>query len=169
MQELTQIIQGATAAIRAEYFTFPIHGSDPVYRERVYCYELYHQMRLRWPEACPLFLNGEVDKQKHPYFGDGNYPKPDFLVHVPGHGENHAVIEVKSGDPKKADIRKDIETLLRFQSIGYARAIYLIYAMQVDEARERVLDCGVAPEALAAVELWVHPHPFAPAQKVEWA
>ena len=31
MHELTQIIQDATAAIQAEYFTFPVHGSEPVY------------------------------------------------------------------------------------------------------------------------------------------
>jgi len=43
MEQLTHILQDATAAIGREYFLLPIHGADPVYRERVYCYELYHQ------------------------------------------------------------------------------------------------------------------------------
>ena len=46
MVQLTQNLQDATAAIGEEYFRLPIHGSDPAYRERVYCYELYHQTRL---------------------------------------------------------------------------------------------------------------------------
>ena len=40
MEQLTQILQDATAAIGQEYFLLPIHGADPVYRERVYCYEI---------------------------------------------------------------------------------------------------------------------------------
>jgi hypothetical protein len=50
MEQFTQILQDATAAIGDEYFLLPIEGADPVNRERVYCYELYHQMRLLWPK-----------------------------------------------------------------------------------------------------------------------
>jgi hypothetical protein len=65
MQELTNLLAGATAAIEPEYFRLSIHGGVPAYRERVYCYELYHQMRALWPEGCPFWLNGEVDKAAH--------------------------------------------------------------------------------------------------------
>ena len=78
MQELTQILGDATAAIASEFFLLPIHGGNSVYRERVYCYELYHQMRRLWPPDCPYRLNGEVDKRAHPYFQDGEQPKPDL-------------------------------------------------------------------------------------------
>ena len=84
MHELDEILQQATAAICREYSLLPIHGADPVHRERVYCYELYHQMRLRWsaPSSCPYRLNGEIDKGGHPYFrNDRGKPKPDPLVH----------------------------------------------------------------------------------------
>jgi hypothetical protein len=131
MEQLTQILQEATAAIAGEYFRLPIHGGDPVYRERVYCYELYHQMRLRWPQAGPFWLNGEVDKRLHPYFADGTAPKPDLLVHEPGTGNNYAVIEVKSSRAADAGIRKDLRTLTRFKNeFGYRRAIYLIYGAE---------------------------------------
>jgi len=53
MEQFTQIFRDATAAIPPEYFLLPIHGADPVYRERVYCYELYHQMRGLWPAESP--------------------------------------------------------------------------------------------------------------------
>jgi len=44
-EELTHVLQEATADITADNFYLNLDGGDPVYRERVYCYELYHQMR----------------------------------------------------------------------------------------------------------------------------
>ena len=57
MKQLTRILEEATASIASAYFRLPIDGGGPVYRERVYCYELYHQMRLRWPRRGPFMLN----------------------------------------------------------------------------------------------------------------
>lgn len=46
METFVKILRKATANIPPEYFQLPIAGrEDPIYRERVYCYELYHQMR----------------------------------------------------------------------------------------------------------------------------
>jgi hypothetical protein len=157
MEQLSQILKDATAAISAEYFRLPIHGADPVYRERVYCYELYHQMRLRWPPDCVYRLNGEVDKIGHPYFQDGARPKPDLLVHQPGHGNNHAIIEVKSSDAAAEGIRKDLRTLSRFENeFGYKRAIYVVYGDHPDGVLARVQEYSAAVEHLAPIELWLH-------------
>jgi hypothetical protein len=164
MEQLDHILQQATAAIEREYFLLPIHGADPVHRERVYCYELYHQMRLRWPapEHCPYRLNGEIDKGGHPYFrNDRGKPKPDLLVHVPGTGDNHAVIEVKSSRAKDKEIRKDLGTLCRFANFGYQRAIYLIYGAEA--MLERVQRC--AGDLAVPIEVWFHPAVTAPATR----
>ena len=45
MEQLTDILRQATAAIGREYFLLPIHGGGPVYRERVYCYEHTEMLR----------------------------------------------------------------------------------------------------------------------------
>ncbi|MGA7806063.1 hypothetical protein [Bradyrhizobium sp.] len=123
MHELTEVLAVATAHIQPEYFYLPVHGGAPVYRERVYCYELYHQMRLRWPDGCPFKLNGEVDKAGHPILSQlgANYAKPDLLVHGPGDmGMNHAIVEVKSVEARFQGIRKDLKTLSLFRStVGY--------------------------------------------------
>jgi hypothetical protein len=166
MEHLSQILHEATAAIGQEYFRLPIHGDAPVYRERVYCYELYHQMRLRWPGDSPYRLNGEVDKSAHPYFEgrDGGKPKPDLLVHQPGGGRyNHAVIEVKSVVGQ--DIQKDLETLSLFRNqLGYERAILLIYGVRLDDAlTRRVQRCASNVVQLAPIEVWLRPEPTAPA------
>lgn len=40
MEELDRVTREATAVIDVIYFHLPVDGGDPVYRERVYCYEL---------------------------------------------------------------------------------------------------------------------------------
>src|SRR3989304_9145928 len=98
MQQLDAILSEATAGIHPGYFQLAIHGGDPIYRERVYCYELYHQMRMLWPKNTPFWLNGEVDKAAHPIIRElgADFAKPEFLIHTPGNMDgNHAIMEVK--------------------------------------------------------------------------
>jgi hypothetical protein len=161
VDELTPILQRATAAIEPAYFRLSIHGGVPIYRERVYCYELYHQMRCLWPVGCPFLLNGEVDKAAHPMLarlGAAGF-KPDLLVHCPGDmAGNHAVIEVKSDSAAWSGYEKDLNTLAVFRSsIGYRRAIYLVYGDErVGQVAERVT-AGAAVLALdVPIELWLH-------------
>lgn len=166
MEQFTEILRAATAAISPEYFLLPIHGGDSVYRERVYCYELYHQMRRLWPRDCPYRLNGEVDKRSHPYFQDGGQPKPDLLVHQPGTGENYAVIEVKSSRAVAREIDKDLGTLTVFMNrLGYQRAIYLIYGAEAPDAAARVHECAARFQEIAPFELWLHTTIAAPAAR----
>lgn len=66
MHRVTRILSRATRDIAPEYFRLNINGGDPVYRERVYCNELYHQMRVRWPYDTAYCLNGEIAKAAHP-------------------------------------------------------------------------------------------------------
>jgi len=152
MEKFETILREATKAIKCEYFSLPVSGTDPVYRERVYCYELYHQMRCRWPENGYL-LNGEIDKCVHPKIR-GNY-KPDFLIHKPGSDHNYAIIEVKSSRGiKECDISKDIKKLCYFIKKGYQKAIYLIYGYEckhvLDKIKEHITDVSIP------IEVWVH-------------
>ena len=60
MDDFDNRLIAATAGIRDEYFMLPIRGGNTLFRERVYCYELYHQLRKRWPDPneSPWRLNG---------------------------------------------------------------------------------------------------------------
>jgi hypothetical protein len=168
LQELTGIIESATTAIPAEYFRLPIDGGDPIYRERVYCYELYHQMRTIWPKDTPFYLNGEIDKAAHPILATlgAAYAKPDLLVHQPGYMKgNHAIIEIKSARPQVAGIRKDLSTLSLFRNaVGYRRAIYILYGEEVGDALlGRILRAAETIVELSPIELWFHVEAGAPA------
>jgi hypothetical protein len=65
-EPLTKILREATAGVGEIYFRLPISDGIPAFKERVYCYELYHQMRRRWPEGSKFVLNAELDKRAHP-------------------------------------------------------------------------------------------------------
>ena len=167
MKKLTKIIKDATAEVDPEYFYLSIAGSDPIYRERVYCYELYHQMRLCWPADTKFYLNGEVDKAGHPELkkleAKADHVKPDLLVHQPGYGEgNHAIIEVKSPNANNDGICKDLKNLSLFKrKVGYKRAIYLIYGDKAAYVAKQVIAIAkkVQKFELEPIELWLHKEP----------
>jgi hypothetical protein len=166
MNDLDQILANATRSIEAGYFYLRIAGGGHVYRERVYCYELYHQLRVHWPTDSQFYLNGEVDKSAHPLFGNLR-TKPDLLVHQPGSMDgNFAIIEVKSPSASSAGISKDLTTLCRFiRDLNYKRAIYLIYGADVDDRLfKRILRRAENIKISALIELWVHREAGAPAE-----
>ena len=168
MEDLTGILQEATRRIEPEFFQVPIDGGAPVYRERTYCYELYHQMRTLWPEGCPFRLNGELDKGGHPLLAEVDLATtiPDLLVHQPGSmAGNHCIIEVKTERALPGGIENDLGKLVRFRmDAGYQRAIYLVFGYDLGRVLQRIEQAvGRAPPP-SAIELWAHASPGRPAE-----
>lgn len=132
-QYFLENLKKAARRINGHYFQLDVVGfEDPIYRERVYCYELYHQLRRVLGDNFPYKLDGEVDKAGHPIIWPGlGAKKPDFIVHVPGRMDrNLVVMEVKPVTVKDKinKLRKDLKTLKGFlDKAGYYRAIMLIY------------------------------------------
>lgn len=169
MEQFDDVLTAATAEIAPEFILFPIAGQTAAYRERVYCYELYHQMRRIWPEG-PYTLNGEVDKSGHRKLRElrADKCKPDLLVHIPGEmAGNFLVLEVKPCNAAAKGLRKDLQTLRLFhREVGYRRAIYLIYGSRAEAAAIRVRKFLVeAP--FPELEVWVHREPRSPAVRLE--
>jgi hypothetical protein len=175
-----ELLLQATAAIGRAYFVLPVanvDGGESIehYRERVYAYELYHQLRSRWPD-WPYSLGGEVDKRGHPLVRGGHLDnaKPDLLVHVPGDmGQNLAVIEIKPLRPDGAPgdreaLERDLHKLIAFREIGYDAAFMVVFG----ESADRVLECGEQLRRVGAkldlVELYHHQRPEAPAKQIGW-
>lgn len=86
LQRIRKLLAKASAAISQNYFMLPVAhyaGEEPLvqYRERVYAYELYHQLRVLWPD-WKYSLAGEVDKSGHPVIrgGELDKAKPDLLI-----------------------------------------------------------------------------------------
>jgi hypothetical protein len=140
---VTEWLLCASSQLGRNYFHLPVAGSGPEeaeYRERVYCYELYHRWRCHWVEGFPYSLCGEVDKKGHPLIG-GAF-KPDFLVHVPGEMDNLLIVEVKANDGNWAGMVKDLKKLTKFRrdlrdqngnSANYRGAYFWVYGVTVAE------------------------------------
>lgn len=121
-------IQLATERIAKQYIQLPIAYGQPKKRERVYCYELYHQIRLALGERR-FSISAEPDKRGHPNFGGNRAPNPDLIIHLPGtHRRNIAVIEVECR-PDLAHIRKDLKNLKLMKTKGYHTLIFLLFAV----------------------------------------
>lgn len=142
LELVTEWLLCASGQIAQEYLLLPDASDEPKSRERVYCYELYHRWRCHWPRNFKFFLNGEVDKKRHPVIP--GEPKPDFLVHVPGkmsEMSNLLVMEVKPGNADPTRMRDDLNKLTQFrrnlshhdQPANYFAAYLWIYRLQFNE------------------------------------
>ena len=135
-------LEQASQAVGAPYFLLPIAGrGHPIKRERVYCYELYHQLRdaLRGSE---LTLTGEPDKRGHPDFPAIN---PDFILHTPGHHrDSSAVVEVECRLGLERLI-KDLRNLKKMKDRGYQTLILLLFADPRPATELRSLGQGEVP------------------------
>lgn len=124
------LIKSAIKKVSPEYFnlttTYELSG---IVRERVFCYELYHQMRLLMKDDSPISLNGEIDKRGHPDFEEKDRKNPDFVFHIPGtHEGNTLVVEVKGSLDDKKGVLKDFETLLTFVGkYHYQAGVFILY------------------------------------------
>lgn len=154
------IFKTATKALPCNYFDLPISSAPSSYRERVYCYELYHQMRKLWPEECEYTLNGEVDKAGHPDFRN-NRKIPDFLIHRPGFPDNFLIIEVKSSSVSES---ADLDKLRDFIEYGYRRAIWLLVGQNAGSTAAEFISKIDNDEN---IEIWVHEHCSEPAKRFE--
>jgi len=165
------ILQAATAQVSQPFFQLPVAGQeDPIYRERVYCYELYHQMRTlleALAEADPLrefVLNAEIDKQGHLFIEPH---MPDFVFHVPGTMEhNLVVVEVKPVTAAADKIQKDIRTLEHFVSDRgrYSLGVELVYGDRNDEFGK--FEVAFREVANVNFQLFRHRRPGEPATMV---
>lgn len=116
--------------ISKDYFNLKEAGSrELIQRERVYCYELYHQLKNKIVDF-PYDLDGELDKNGHSIIEESlGKVKPDFVIHKRGNmGNNLAVIEVKPIDVRASNLESDLEKIKKFiNRCQYYKGIMLIY------------------------------------------
>lgn len=169
VETFKRLLSEATADIAEQYFQLPTAGAQGavlhVYRERVYAYELYHQLRRRCGElqGWPYSLGGEIDKRGHEVVRgpDLDNSKPDLLVHVPGDmGQNLCVIEIKSLPSGRQAIWDDVAKLTAYRErADYASAILLVFGNGLDQVREYVRQHEAQAKAIEIIDLFHHARP----------
>jgi hypothetical protein len=177
-RQFTSLLAWAAAQVPQAYFQLPVAGlEDPIYRERVYCYEVYHQLQRRWlfPD---LSFSGEIDKTNHPLIrgNELDRAKPDFIVHRPGDMQlNFVVIEVKPANVNRDDLQKDLVHLTGFRRYANYKHAFLVYGGTTERlqqikntSRSIAVACGVDRVSLDMIELWWHGSPGTEATIQGW-
>lgn len=117
------------AAIDREYFSVDRYAATPTWRQRVYCYELYHNLRCALGNGFPYVLHGEIDKRGHAWVKSvlGYEPNPDFVVHAAGTQGGLAVVEVEPADCDVGAATEDVKKLRDFVTeVDYHTGILLL-------------------------------------------
>lgn len=135
-QEFIVAFKKSITAIEDRYFQVDRTNAPAAWRERAYCYELYHQLRNNLPEGFPYTLHGEIDKRGHEeiclHFE--GCPNPDFIIHEPGTMNNLTVIEVKHSGNSTIKANDDITKIRTFiNQVGYQHGIFLIFGNRLIE------------------------------------
>ena len=150
----------AAEKIEERYFLTKIRqangGDKSVYRERIYCYELYHQIKV-FCEYGQMSIFAEYDKSGSGFYAGTSLQrvKPDFLIHLPGNIENnHIAMEVKSSTARRSDLRKDIEKLIKLtDDHKFEIGVYLIYG------KDAVIKANIANEYIdnrSKIKIFIH-------------
>jgi len=140
----------AIKKIEQNYFQLPYADMEiekrEVYLERVYCYELYHQLKISLPECFDYTVNGEVNKSHHKIIKSDKIP--DFIIHNTSQmKDNLVIIEVKRlyqinlSENSNSGFVKDMETLNLFvNEYNYKKGIQLIFGRNESGKMSNLVD-----------------------------
>ena len=119
---------------------------DNRYRERVYCYELYHQLRKILGDRYKYNLDGELSKNAHPIIENEIGAKiPDFLIHYRSKMDHNLVIievkPIKSVNDSITNLEEDLDKIIDFiETAEYQYGIMLIYSNGSDLLDNSIID-----------------------------
>lgn len=154
VRQYIDLVKTALSNIDPDYFSFPTASSQqPIIRERVFCYEFYHQMRVLMTEDSQLLLrrvHAEIDKRGNRDFDGEN---PDFVFHTPGiHEQDTLVVEVKAHIDGRDEIEKDFRTLSTFiEKYGYQAGAFVLFGYSFEDLmRERGQEVNEASQKPSA-------------------
>ena len=178
-------LRRASQQVGEEYMMLPVAGSDPQYRERVYCYEFYHQLRCQWDPNFEFSPCGEIDKRDHAYVQGKHLDMitPDLLVHQPGDmnaTSNLLAIEVKPANALIKEMRKDLRKLTALRRdlkdaydapANYNHALFWLFGLPREgwpEVRSELLSKDMEDIDTSLLRCFVHEGPGAAAMEVAW-
>jgi hypothetical protein len=136
-----KVIELALNKVGSGYHKVRTNSSpEGIVRERVFSYELYHQIRMLMIDDPMLSLCGEIDKSGNIDFEVPHRRNPDFILHHAGHSRNNElVIEVK-GTLNKLGIKKDFDTINIFiNNYRYKNGIFILYNFDLNQFVSRFL------------------------------
>lgn len=115
-----------------------VHKVDGLIRERVFCYELYHQMRQNISLNKLTVINGEIDKRGYPEFENKN---PDFVFHIPGSRNGNALVCEVKGNIRRPGVKKDFESICHFiEKQNYKSGFFIVFNNSIEQLKQKAGD-----------------------------
>jgi hypothetical protein len=122
----------ALLSVAPDYFCVEMPDGSQAYQERIFAYELYHQVRMRFNEQW--YVNGEFRKglSMVPRIDRSEWVIPDLVIHQPSTIEKNLVaVEIKSSPTlKPVDLLTDLQKLEMFtdphRGLSFSIGIMLI-------------------------------------------
>ena len=140
IEELIMLIGEATKQVTEDYLRvenkYPL---SQIVREKVFCYELYQQLRNKLGVSDEMTVNySEYDKERPwEYMGKAGYINSDFVFHVPGSKPDEIIIMEVEGLINKDGIFKDFSKIQSFVSKDhYGAGVFLLYNHSLRELVE---------------------------------
>lgn len=137
--DIIKVICNAISQVPKEYYKIKTSEGESIIRERVFCYEFYHQIRKIQDDANEISIGsiyGEVDKSGRL---DYNGENPDFIFHSPGDNDhNLSILEVKV-KYDNLQIKSDLTKLNNFiKNHQYKYGIFLLLNYSLDEFKLKI-------------------------------
>jgi hypothetical protein len=138
--------KNALLRVAPDYFCVGLPDGSQAYQERIFAYELYHQVRLQFTEHW--YVNGEFRKGLSlvPRVNRRDWVIPDLVIHQPATIENNLVaVEIKSSQNlAPTDLLADLQKLEMFtdpkQGLGFCIGIMLIVNSDFNHVFSRASD-----------------------------
>ncbi len=141
------------------YYATPTISGKTLTLERIFAYELYHQLRNSYEYEQPYAINGEISKGISFCSGNETTVFPDLVIHQHGTTEGNAVaIEIKTDkDVSPSDLIHDLKKLKKYTDEGnlnYQLGILLIAnldfcsklnSMRNEEEKQQILSLLNSP------------------------
>ena len=144
-QALDMLIK-AINKVPKKYYQIRQYNDEIRFRERLFCYELYHQFRivLDNKQIKKYILHGELAKSGNPLF-KGEIP--DFLLHIPNDKcKNLLIIEVKLNYDEDG-IKNDFKKLFDFiKDHNYKRGVFLYVIEESDKYEKTIREILISKE-----------------------
>jgi hypothetical protein len=143
------LIESASKIDKRFYKVKLAYFNQTIYRENVYCYELYYQLRKMLGEEFPYLLSGEVDKASHPDIVERCHEfKSTFLIHQPGIFTPESLLSILYVCSLNYAFRYPDTLIDNFNKMncainlqdGYYRGILLIYGDDKSELDRGIYD-----------------------------
>lgn len=135
--DYVKLVYDAMRNVSKEFFEIEIaEDVKEKRRERVYCYELYHQIRsLQEKKHLKDFtVNAEIDKRGHSIITE-NF-NPDIVIHQQGDMVNYIVVEVKV-TLNAEGIAKDFNTIITMlEKYKYQYGIFILTGSSLERFKK---------------------------------